>query len=139
MKLDMLAVLDTNVLVSSLLFRGAASVIHRFILEGRILPLISPPILDEYTRVLAYKKFGLTQAEVDYLIEEELSPWFELRDIPRKTDNWIPDDPSDDMFVHLALTEPSAVLISGDRHIMDRRDDLPCKVLTVQECIEFLH
>ena len=132
----MLAVLDTNVLVSALLFRGAASNIHQMILEGRILPLISLPILDEYTRVLAYKKFSLTQAEVDYLIEEEISPWFEFRTIPLKTENWIPDDPSDDMFIHLALTEPSAVLISGDRHIIDRRDDLPCKVLTVQECIE---
>lgn len=134
----MLAVLDTNVLVSSLLWRGPASTIHRYILEGRILPLISPPILDEYTRVLAYEKFGLTQADVNYLIDEEISPWFELRALPRDTGNWIPDDPSDDMFIHLALTEPSAALISGDRHIIDRRDDLPCKVLTVQECIDFL-
>lgn len=134
----MLAVLDTNVLVSSLLWRGAASGIHRMILEGRILPIISPPILDEYTRVLAYKKFGLTRADVDYLIAEEISPWFELRALPRTTDNWIPDDPSDDMFIDLALTEPSAVLISGDSHIIDRRDELPCKVMTVQGCIDLL-
>jgi len=50
----------------------------------------------------------------------------------------IPDDPSDDKFIHLALTEPTAILISGDRHIIDRRDSLPCKVMTAQECIGFL-
>ncbi|MCP5453076.1 MAG: putative toxin-antitoxin system toxin component, PIN family [Spirochaetaceae bacterium] len=134
----MLAVLDTDVVVSSLLFRGAASTIHRMILEGRILPLVSPPILDEYALVLAYEIFGLTYPEVKYLIEEEIAPWFELRPIPRDSGHWILEDPSDDKFVRPTRSEPSAVLISGDHHILDRRGDLPCKVLTVQECIDFL-
>jgi len=133
----MLAVLDTNVLVSALLFRGAASGIHRMILEGLILPLISPPILDEYTRVLAYGKFGLTSSELEYLLQNEILPWFKLRDTPSTKMRWIPDDPSDDPFIHLVLTEPSAILVSGDHHILDRRDSLPCKIMTVQECLSY--
>lgn len=134
----MLAVLDTNVLVSVLLFRGAASGIHRFILEGRIHPLISPTILDEYTRVLAYSKFRLKTADIQYLIEEEISPWFELRMGSETDGRWIPEDPNDDKFIQLALSEPSAVLVSGDHHILDSRGNLPCKVMTVQECLDFV-
>lgn len=123
----MLAVLDTNVLVSALLFRGTASGIHRLILEGSIHPLISPAILDEYTRVLACSKFRLKTSDSQYLIEEEISPWFELRMIPE----------TDDKFIQLALSEPSAILVSGDHHILDSRENLPCKVLTIQECLDF--
>jgi putative PIN family toxin of toxin-antitoxin system len=134
----MLAVLDTNVLVSALLFRGAASGIHRLILEGRIHPLMSPPILAEYAKVLAYNKFGLSITDLDYLIEQEIAPWFELRMVQETNEHWIPDDPSDDKFIHLALSEPSAVLVSGDHHIIHRRSNLPCPIMTVQECIDCL-
>lgn len=133
----MLAVLNTNVLVSALLFRGAASGIHRLILEGRIHPLISPAILDEYTRVLAYSKFRLKTSDIQYLIEEEISPWFEFRMIPETDGHWIPEDPSDDKFIQLALSEPPAILLSGDHHILESRKNLPCKVLTIQECLDF--
>lgn len=131
----MKVVLDTNVMVSSLLFRGPASAIHRLILEGTILPLVSRPILEEYRRVLGYQKFGLQAEDVDYLMQSEILPWFRMLDVPAES-IWIPEDPSDDHFVNLALAEDNTTLVSGDRHILDCRATLPCTVLTVAECLD---
>lgn len=130
----MKAVLDTNIIVSSLLFRGPASAIHRFVLEGTILPLVSRPILEEYRRVLGYQKFRLQPEDVEYLIHSEILPWFRMLEEPAGSP-WIPEDPSDDHFVNLALAEENTFLVSGDRHILDHRATLPCTVLTVAECL----
>ncbi|MFH2115713.1 MAG: putative toxin-antitoxin system toxin component, PIN family, partial [Spirochaetota bacterium] len=122
------------IIVSSLLFRGPASAIHRFILEGSILPLVSRPILEEYRRVLGYQKFRLQPEDVEYLIHSEILPWFRILEVPAGP-TWIREDPSDDHFVDLALAEENTFLVSGDRHILDRRATLPCTVLTVVECL----
>ncbi|MDX9959609.1 MAG: putative toxin-antitoxin system toxin component, PIN family [Spirochaetia bacterium] len=134
----MKVVLDTNVIVSSLLFRGPASAIHAFVLDGTILPLVSRPIIEEYQRVLGYRKFRLQAEDVEYLMQSEILPWSRMLDAPTGS-AWIPEDPSDDHFVNLALVEENTLLISGDRHILDHRATLPCKVLTVAECLDILH
>ena len=72
----MRTVLDTNILISALLFRGEAAGILRAIKKGRLQPLVTPPVLREYLRVLAYPKLGLTETEISYLLEEEIRPWF---------------------------------------------------------------
>jgi len=129
-----LVVLDTNILISALLFRGAASAVHQAVLDGRLMPLISPPILEEYRRVLSYEKFGLSHTDVRWLLDEEIAPFFRLRHPPMSDTRWIPEDPTDDHFIQLATAE-SATLISGDRHILQRRQELPCPVMTLSECL----
>ena len=50
------AVLDTNVLVSALLSKSAESTISRLIhavIDGRITPMYSDEIIDEYKKVLS--------------------------------------------------------------------------------------
>jgi len=87
--------------------------------------------------VLGYQKFRLQPEDVEYLIQSEILPWFRMLDIPAGPP-WIPEDPSDDPFVNLALEEENTFLVSGDRHILDHRATLPCKVLTVAECLDNL-
>jgi len=134
-KPGMRTVLDTNVVVSALLFRGTASKVHRLVLEGRIEPLVSDAILDEYRRVLAYAKFGLSEADVAWLMDEEIRPWFTMTPVPKSAGSWIPEDPADDRFIALASAVPGAVLVSGDRRILARRTTLPCPVMTVEELL----
>jgi hypothetical protein len=65
-------VLDTNVLVSALLFTGITSEIVPLWKEGAVSLLLSRDILEEYLRVLGYPKFQLSEADIKGLIEEEL-------------------------------------------------------------------
>lgn len=134
----MRTVLDTNVLVSTLLFRGRTTGVHRAILEGRLLPLLTEPILREYLRVLAYPKLQLTELEITYLLNEEIRPWFHMINEPVPTESWISEDPSDDHFVNAARVRLDTHLISGDRHILDARNRLPVPVLTVREVLDRL-
>ena len=65
------AVIDTNVLVSSLLAKSAdvATVqIMEKVIVGKIVPLYSKEIISEYREVLNRKKFNFSKKLVDYLI-----------------------------------------------------------------------
>ena len=71
----MRVVLDTNVLVSALLFTGISSELVPLWQKGTITVLLSREILEEYLRVFAYPKFQLSEGEIKRLIEEELLPF----------------------------------------------------------------
>ena len=60
----MRVVLDTNALVSALLFSGISSKLVSLWQNGLITPLLSREILDEYLRVLSYPKFALSEEEI---------------------------------------------------------------------------
>jgi len=63
-------VLDTNILVSSLLTYGPPAVIVDLIADGIVIPFYSNPILQEYWEVLSRKKFGFNPVQVTRLIHD---------------------------------------------------------------------
>ena len=131
-------VLDTNIIISALLFRGPVSAIYRDIVLGGITAFISPPMFKEYARVLAYPRFGLTENEIIYLLNQEIGRYFQPVEEPLPDRTWIPEDPSDDCFINTALACPSSVLVSGDRHILEERKKLPVTVFSAREFLEML-
>lgn len=65
------AVIDTNVLVSSLLTRNdraATVLVVMHVLRGDIVPLYSHETMAEYREVLARRKFRFSPEAVDYLL-----------------------------------------------------------------------
>ncbi|OYU42316.1 MAG: PIN domain nuclease, partial [Burkholderiales bacterium PBB4] len=76
-------VLDTNVVLSALVFGGgAAGRVRRAWQQGAILPLASIATVQELVRVLAYPKFRLAQVEQGELLADSL-PYAETVRIPR--------------------------------------------------------
>jgi uncharacterized protein len=71
-------VLDTNAVVSALLFSGISSKLVSLWQKGSITPLLSREVLDEYLRVLSYPKFELSEKEIKELIQEEILPYTEV-------------------------------------------------------------
>ncbi len=134
----MLLVLDTNVVVSALLFNGPASLAHRAWVEGRIELIFTREILDEYRRVLSYPKFGLSEEDAAYLIEEEILPFGCTISTPEASTSWIPEDSADDRFIEAAVAGNAAALVSGDTHILSRGKKLPCKVMALYELTAIL-
>ncbi|MGZ3605244.1 MAG: putative toxin-antitoxin system toxin component, PIN family [Thermodesulfobacteriota bacterium] len=74
-------VLDTNVLISALLFRGGLSKIVGLWQKGKIIPVISKETFRELLTVLEYPKFSLTQEEIDPIIKYEILPYFEIVEV----------------------------------------------------------
>ena len=112
-------VLDTNVVLSALVFRrGTAALVRAAWQSGRIKPLASKATASELVRALAYLKFALdapAQAELlaDYL------PWIEAVTVPVPPPA-VPRcrDPDDLKFLELALAARAAALVSGDRDLL---------------------
>ena len=113
----MRVVLDTNVLVSALIFTGISSELVPLWQRSAITVLLSRGILEEYLRVLSYPKFQLSEAEIKALIEEELLPYVEVVN-PRRRLRVVERDPSDDKFIECAVTGKAQVIISGDKDLL---------------------
>jgi putative PIN family toxin of toxin-antitoxin system len=119
-------VLDTNVLVSALLFEGVA---HRLVglwKQHTIMPLISKALLAEYIRVLHYPKFHLAPEDVRLLLEEEVLPYLVAVKV-RKVPTIIREDPPDNQVLACARFGRAHVILSGDHHLLTLKhyQDIP--------------
>ncbi len=129
----MLVVLDTNIIVSALLFNGPATAVHKAWVEGTLTLLFTSKILDEYRSVLSYHKFHLTADDVSWLMENEILPFGETIELMEPNPAWIPADPDDDVFIETTIRGNAVFLVSGDGHIFKKRNRLPCRIPTLAE------
>ena len=114
----MKVVLDTNVLVSGLLFGGVPGRILTAWSAGAIRLVISPPILDEYRRVGLELSKGREPLEsmLEALLAM-LTVHAVLVDAP-PLDERVGDDPDDEMFLAAALAANASLIVSGDKHLL---------------------
>jgi putative PIN family toxin of toxin-antitoxin system len=119
------AVLDPNVLVSALVSPDGTPA--RALLawkKGEYELVVSPLLLAELTRVLAYPKL---RAHIDQHDAEEFLDWLSRQATvatdpaggPLRT-----ADPDDDYLLALALQE-KALVVSGDKHLLVLADEFP--------------
>jgi putative PIN family toxin of toxin-antitoxin system len=122
-------VVDTNVLVSALLFGGKPGKLIPLWQRGTIRPLASKEIIDEYLRVLTYPKFKLSEEDIHFLLYHEILPYFEVIDVhpgPRI----IRKDPADDKFIGCALAGKAKFIVSGDHHLLALKSYQKIKILS---------
>ena len=131
------AVLDTNVLVSALLFGGPPSQLVPAWQAASFHPVISTPILDEYLRVLAYPKFRLTAEDITGLLEEELLPFVETtrsKGAPVE----LARDPDDAKFIEYALAAAVPWIVSGDSDLLDLGRVESVRIVSVSAFLDHL-
>jgi putative PIN family toxin of toxin-antitoxin system len=133
-------VLDTNCLVSALLFsKGKLSWLRDAWMCQRFIPLISRDTASELIRVLNYPKFQLDKKEQEIILAEFL-PYAEVVHIKIVPKN-LPKlrDPDDLIFLELAVYGNAEALVSGDAHLLAVESQLaPINVLTVTEFAAWL-
>lgn len=117
------AVIDTNMLVSSLLTGRADSPtvkVMKAISEGTLIPLYNEEILKEYDDVLHRKKFPFTEKRIRPVLNSIRA--FGLRVNPSPTDEILPD--MDDLVFYevvMEKREDDAYLVTGNlRHFPPR-------------------
>ena len=123
-------VLDTNVLLSALLFHaGSLSWLRPAWQSETILPLAGHDTTSELIRVLSYPKFCLNDNEREDLLGDYL-PWCETVIAPNSID--VPDcrDPFDRPFLELALTAKADALVTGDKDLLILDETFPISILT---------
>jgi uncharacterized protein len=119
------AVLDTNVLVSALLFEhGRLSWLRTSWQSSQVIPLLAQPTALELLRVLAYSKFKLQPQERDQLLGD-LLPWCETWRGPLTSSIHTVRDGHDQVFLDLALTAQADALVSGDGDLLAVKEQVP--------------
>lgn len=130
----MLAVIDTNVLVSALITHNsnAATVkVLKHLFLSHITPLYNEEIIEEYDEVLHRKKFKLAEEQIrivlDFVRQNGINS-------SRCSYNGIMPDEDDRVFYEVSLSEDSSFLVTGNlKHF-------PCtpKVITAAKMVEIL-
>lgn len=110
------AVLDTNVLISGILFGGNPRQIFELVIQGKIDAYISPAIFIEFKEVLIRPKFGITH-EKCFLITKEIENLFCFV-FPQIRVDLIKDDPDDNIILECALAADVEYIITGDSHLL---------------------
>ncbi len=127
-------VLDTNILISALLFKGELSKIARLWKKGAIIPLFSKETFQEFRDVLTYPKFALTYDEIEVLIEDEVLPFFEIVDPVEEVSAC--KDPDDDIFISCAVSGSAEYIISGDNDLLDLGEFRSIRIITPSALIK---
>ena len=130
-------VIDTNVIISAILFGGIPGELISLWKSGHIQPLASKDIIDEYIKVLTYPKFKLSEKEINYILYNEILPYFEVVTL-KPGQAIIQEDPSDDKFIHCANAGRASVIISGDQHLINLKSYGKIKILTPSQFLEKL-
>lgn len=128
-------VLDTNILVSALLFGGRLSRIVDLWLERKIIPLITRETFEEFQSVLTYPKFSLTEEEIKMVIEEYILPFFEVVD-PEESVTDVCSDPEDNKFLTCALSGRAEYIITGDKTLCNLREYKGIKIINAKEFLK---
>jgi uncharacterized protein len=122
-------VIDTNLVLSALVFGGSTAKLRLAWQDDRFTPLASKATITELIRVLAYPKFKLTKSEQEDLLADYL-PFCETVLMPEVLPA-IPDcrDPFDAPFLVLAMVGRADYLVTGDRDLLCLADQFFCPII----------
>ncbi len=117
-------IVDTNVLVAGLISSQMGSPTVKIVdamLGGRIIYLLSPKLLQEYRTVLLRPKLlrlhGLDERQIDCFLTE-ISANAIWHEVPSDSTEQVPD-PGDRHLWDLLATSPAAILVTGDRLLLE--------------------
>lgn len=134
----MRAVIDPNVLISAILSQeGSPARVLRAWIGGAFELVLSAHLLDEMERVLRYPKIRkrISPEEATAFVAS-LRAEGDQRPDPKVVASITTADPDDDYLVSLAASA-HAVIVSGDHHLLDLRDQIP--VYSPTEFLELLN
>lgn len=117
-------VLDTNIVLSALVFSGGrAGAVRQAWQRGLVLPLACTSTVQKLRRVLAYPKFKLSRQEQEELLADYL-PYVEVVQLFAPLPE-LPNcrDPLDLPFLQLVVVGRAQVLVSGDQDVLTLVDE----------------
>ena len=122
-----LCVIDTNVIVSGLIGADSNSPPARILdamLDGKISYLMSSELLDEYLTVLRRPRLvfvhGLAEEELDHLLTDLVANAVWREPVGELGSTGFAPDPGDDHLWALLASHSHALLVTGDRLLLER-------------------
>ena len=112
----MIVVLDTNVFVSGIHWKGLSEKILNAWLDNRFEIIYSTSMIDELLRVLKDFKISMTEDDTrwwDNSIHQKATIVF-----PSERISAVKDDPDDNKFIEAAVAGNAKYIVSQDKHLL---------------------
>jgi putative PIN family toxin of toxin-antitoxin system len=130
-------VLDTNVMVSALLWHGSPSRLFRRGLEEGHSFFTSPPLLAELTNVLLRPKLRLQIAKSQLSIANLIDTYCEsTTSVEPGPTTRIVSDPDDDVVIGTALAAEADLIVTGDRALLSVEQYEGVRIVSVSEALK---
>jgi putative PIN family toxin of toxin-antitoxin system len=109
-------VLDTNILISAILFGGKPRQILEKAIRGEIRLCLSEPILEELKGVLQRSKFDYSPEMIQFILTELTG----IADVvnPSEMIDLVLEDPDDNRILECAVEAGANYIITGDIHLL---------------------
>ncbi|MBM3599435.1 MAG: putative toxin-antitoxin system toxin component, PIN family [Alphaproteobacteria bacterium] len=135
-----LVVLDTNVVLSALVFpHGRLTVLRRAWQDSRCCPLVSAAAAEELIRALSSPKFKLTPDERQELLADYL-PFCNAIQVPADAPRILAcRDPFDLPFLQLAVVGRADYLVSGDKDLLSLASEFQRPIITGDTFLSLLN
>jgi len=123
-------VLDTNIVISGLLWRGKPYQCLLLARSGIVQAVYCPPMLAELADKLR-RAFGFSENRIQAVL-------YDLQRVAERVDiagslRVVVADPDDDKFIECAVAASAAVIVSGDHHLLDLGKYGDIQILTAAE------
>ena len=114
-------VLDTNTVISGLLWHGPPRQILTLAREGKIRLFTTSALLEELSDVLRREKFAVRLALANLTSAQLIIGYAALatRIEPSRIPPIVLADPDDDAVLACALAAKAQIIVSGDQHLLD--------------------
>ena len=128
--------LDSNIFISALGWKGKPRVIFDKCLHGELELITSADQLDELMRVMDYPKFTFTEEQKQTLLGI-ITATATVVDIPKKL-NVIKEDPDDNAILETAVVGNADYIVSGDPHLLKLGEFGRIKIVTAHDFLKIV-
>ncbi len=123
--------LDSNIFISALGWKGKPRVIFEKCLHGELELVTSADQLDELMRVMDYPKFNFTEEQKQTMLGI-ITAIATVVEIPKEL-KVIEEDPDDDIILETAVVGNADYVVSGDPHLLNLEKFGQIKIVTANE------
>jgi putative PIN family toxin of toxin-antitoxin system len=127
------AVFDTNILISAYLWPGTPRQALDIVRGGGCALVTADAAIEEFVRVLGYRKFGLSPNEIAPFVHDLQS--LSTHVSPSRQVQVVIKDPSDNLFLSIAVEGRCTAVVSGDHHLLDLRRYQRIRIVTAADFV----
>lgn len=129
-------VVDTNILISALGWKGNEYTLLEKCINKKITLVISLDIIEEFRKVALRSKFGFTKEEVEDFTDALIETAIVVQ--PTEIIDIIKEDLPDNRILECAIEGKANYIVSGDKHLLNLKEFKEIKISTSSEVLKII-